>query len=368
VIPVSDGIIWFTPDAVARAPGLPPRISVLPARDAAGRTFSFTAAGLHPFTQPLFQTLLEGIDQDWSAPGPATQRNYATLPPGSHTFRARRIAGENDREFPQAAFTIDVPTPWWRTPWAVLGLVAAAALLAWGTTRALARRRIKQLERQGAMERERARIARDIHDSLGAGLTRVALMSDLARRGQRPAAEVRERLDAIHRDAHDLTRSVDEIVWAVNPRNDTAARFVSYVVHDVEQFVRAGELTLRLDVPDYLPDNLPLTAQVRHHVCLAVRELLQNVLRHAQATHIDFSITLGDEQLVVTVADDGIGFTGTGDQAIGQDGLANVADRIAEVGGTVTFDTSAQAGARVAISVPIAERQTALNGSGWHGT
>lgn len=363
VFPVSDGIVGFSPERTAGPVGLPPRISVSTGANAGSRTFSFAAAGPYQLAQPLFQTRLKGVDQDWSVPSPITQRHYASLPSGSHTFLVRRIAGENDREFPAATLSIVVPAPWWRTPWAVAGLVAAAAVVAWSTTRALARRRILQLERQGAMERERARIARDIHDSLGAGLTRVALMSDLARRGQRPPDEVRERLDAIHRDARHLTRSVDEIVWAVNPRNDTAARFVSYVVYDVEQFVRAGDLTLRLDVPDHLPEDLPLTAQVRHHVCLAVRELLQNVLRHAQATHIDFSITLTDGWLVVTVTDDGIGCPGAGDQTIGQDGLANVTDRVAEVGGRVAFDTPVRGGTRVVISVPFAERPAVLIGS-----
>jgi signal transduction histidine kinase/streptogramin lyase len=364
VVPVSDGLVGFLPERAAAAPGLPPQITVSAGATTGGRTFFFTAPGPHPFTQPLFQTRLQEVDQDWSAPAPAMQRHYASLPPGTHSFLVRRIAGENDREFPLARLSINVPAPWWRTPWAVAGLVAAAALAAWGTTRALARRRILQLERQGAMERERARIARDIHDSLGAGLTRVALMSDLARRGQRPPDDVRTRLDAIHRDARDLTRSVDEIVWAVNPRNDTAARFVSYVVHDVEQSVRAGELTLRLDVPDRLPEDLPLTAQVRHHVCLAVRELLQNVLRHAQATHIDFSIRLADDRLVVSVTDDGIGFAGAGDQDIGQDGLANVTNRVAEVGGKVTFDAPAGAGTRVEIRVPLAGRPAVAKNAG----
>ena len=363
VFPLSDGIIQFAPEGISAAAGPPPQIRGTPDSKEPGRTFFFTSPGMHPLEPPLFQTQLDGVDQDWSPPTSATHRSYASLSPGRYAFRVREVTGESERDFPGGSLVIDVPVPWWRTPWTVAGLVAAAALAAWGATRAIARRRILQLERQGAMERERARIARDIHDSLGAGLTRVALMSDLARRGDRPAEEIRERLDAIHRDARDLTRSVDEIVWAVNPRNDTADRFISYVVHDVEQFVRAGDLTLRLDVPDRLPDDLPLTAQVRHHVCLAVRELLQNVLRHAHASHIDFAITLAENRLSVTVADDGVGLRGGGDPAIGQDGLANVADRLAEVGGTVTFDAPARAGTRAVMSVPLTERTTVVHGT-----
>ncbi len=365
VVPQANGVIRCDPAALA--PHLqaarPPLI-----RREEGLTlaFSVAASGLVWGEPPLFQTMLAGVDHDWSPPSTEPRREYPAVPPGSYEFRARIVAGETDRDFPVARLSVALPIPWWRSPAAVAGLAAATATIAWAISRGLARRRIADLERQRELDRERARIARDIHDSLGAGLTRVALLSDLARRSDRPA-DVRDRLDAIHRDARDLTRSVDEIVWAVNPGNDTAARFVSYVVHDVEQFARAGDLSLRLDVPDRLED-LPLPAGVRHHVCLAVRELLQNVLRHAQATHLDFSIAFDERSLTIAVADDGVGFSGGGDQAIGQDGLANLGSRVAEVGGEVTIEASARAGTQVTIRVPLEPQRPSLSGRAIHAT
>ena len=130
-----------------------------------------------------------------------------------------------------------VAAPWWRRPatLAVFGiaLTATAATIAREATRRRSRRVIEALEWQRAMDCERARIARDIHDSLGAGLTRMAMMSDLARKGAMSQTNLPDRLDAIYRNARSLARSVDEIVWAVNPRNDTVAQFTSYVVQDV---------------------------------------------------------------------------------------------------------------------------------------
>jgi len=357
VVPLAHGLVRFDPSALPAQP--PPRPASIRRGAGPGVAFTFAVPGLTWGEPPLFQTMLAGVDRDWSPPSAEARREYSAVPTGSYEFRVRLVAGETDRDFPVARLSVAVPAPWWRSPVAVLGLAGLAAGAGWGISRGLARRRIADLERQRELDRERARIARDIHDSLGAGLTRVALLSDLARRSDRPG-DVRERLDAIHRDARDLTRSVDEIVWAVNPGNDTAGRFVSYVVHDVEQFARAGDLSLRLDVPDRLAEDPPLPAGGRHHVCLAIRELLQNVLRHARASHLDFGIIVDPETLLVTVADDGIGCSCAGEQEIGQDGLANVRSRVAEIGGELIIETSARTGTQVRIRVPLEPRRSAV--------
>jgi signal transduction histidine kinase len=236
----------------------------------------------------------------------------------------------------------------------VAGLAAAVGR---ELTRRRSRRVIAALEWQRAMDHERARIARDIHDGLGAGLTRMAMMSDLARKGATPQAGLPDRLDAIYRTARSLARSVDEIVWAVNPRNDTVSRFLSYVVNDVEEFVHAGDLSLRLDVPDGPPDDRLLPTHVRHHLCLAIREALQNVLRHADARHVDFSIRLEGGMLIVAIRDDSIGFAVDQPTAAEQDGLVNMRHRIAEIGGRVDVHSAAGSGTAVTFHVPFDARR-----------
>jgi signal transduction histidine kinase/ligand-binding sensor domain-containing protein len=356
VIPLSRGLLEFDPTAVSRVTvesGRPQVERLVAPRYA----FRFDSPGIHWGAAPLFQTRLVGVDAGWSMPTTVGRRDYASLPAGKHRFEVRAVAGETDREFPTTAIEVDVPVPWYRTGWALTGLsLGVGGLAAWVSrelTRLRARRRIAALERQQDMERERARIARDIHDSLGAGLTRMALMSDLARKASGAPEPVRDRLDAIYKNARGLARSVDEIVWAVNPRNDTVSQFVSYVVNDVEEFVRAGDLTLRLEVPDGLPDDRPLSTQVRHHVCLAVREILQNVLRHAQATHVDFTILVSDITLSVIVHDDGVGFERDQKLAAEQDGLENLRARVAEIDGRVVFESRPGSGTRVTLTVPL---------------
>jgi len=363
-VPVTNGVVRFVPATVpsATSAGVAPLVT----RDAdVPYGFRFATTGLHWATPPLHQTRLSGVDDAWSPSSQADRRDYASLPPGEHVFEVRSIAGETDRDFPIASLPVTVAAPWWRRPVTLAGfgtaLAVTAATIAREVTRRRSRRVIEALELQRAMDRERARIARDIHDSLGAGLTRMAMMSDLARKGAMPQTNLPDRLDAIYRNARSLARSVDEIVWAVNPRNDTVAQFTSYVVQDVEEFVHAGDLSLRLDVPDRPGDERPLSTHVRHHVCLAIREALQNVLRHAEATHVDFSIRVDESSMNVAIRDDGVGFATDLPPAAEQDGLANMRHRLGAVGGSVAIASAPHSGTTVTFHVPVDFRR---NGAG----
>ena len=354
-VPVSNGILRFDPAVVTGSPttAAAPTASLSPGPPV---TLRFSTPGMRWGTDVLHQSRLLDVDPDWSAATPAGERDFAQLPPGEHVFEVRAVTGETDADFPVTVLPVRVPVPWWRRPAAVVALGAVVAALAAAVGREVTRRRsrrvIAALEWQRAMDHERARIARDIHDGLGAGLTRMAMMSDLARKGATPQAGLPDRLDAIYRTARSLARSVDEIVWAVNPRNDTVSRFLSYVVNDVEEFVHAGDLSLRLDVPDGPSDDRQLPTHVRHHLCLAIREALQNVLRHANAGHVDFSIRLDRGMLVVVIRDDGVGFSTDEPTTAEQDGLANMRHRVAEIGGRVEVDSAAGSGTSVTFHVP----------------
>ncbi|MFM1995925.1 MAG: hypothetical protein RLZZ111_312 [Planctomycetota bacterium] len=364
VVPLAHGIATFDPAWLpgrARVTG-PPVIEPTAGGDGSRHGFTVSSPGVQWGDAPLYQTFVRGVDTAWSSPASATRRDYAVLPSGEQRFEARLVAGEEDRDFPSAKLDLEVPTPLWLRPavWAFAAAIGSLGtfFVAREVTRRRARREVEQLERQREMDRERARIARDIHDSLGAGLTQVALMSDLARRGGLPADEIRDRFETIYGRARRLARSVDEIVWAVNPKNDTVGQFIPFVVNDVEDFARAGDLTLRLHLPDGPCAAIPLSTQVRHHLCLAIREVLQNVLRHARATQIDFTIDVLPESLAVAIRDDGVGFEAGRPLGPDQDGLANIRARLAELGGRAAIDSVPGAGTCVRLTVPLGGEPT----------
>jgi|GEM_PF-2995153 len=333
------------------------------ARDG-GACFRYSAVTTDSFDPPLYQTRLSGVDLDWSPPAAANERLYATIPSGRHRFEVRHVRGDAASSFPHAFHEIDVPPTLWQTGW-FIGLVAVtAAAVAGGAaglvSRMLARRRIAALEWERERERDRIRIARDIHDSLGAGLTQMALMSDLLRQTSRTphdadgglGSEAGVTLDDLYDSARRLTRSVDEIVWAVNPANDSLDRVVAFIAHDVESMARSGGLELEVRIPDDLQDMV-VASQVRHHLCMIVREAVANVLEHALATTLSFSLRVRDERLVIEVGDDGVGFDERRTPAAVHNGLVNMRARAAECGGTLTLDAAAGRGVRVVLEVPL---------------
>jgi len=301
------------------ATGNPPAILIeLDVIDGLSR-FRWADVTTHEFDPPLYQTRLEGVDADWSLPTSDTTRTYASIPSGRHRFEVRHLRGDAVEDAPTGAVEITIPVPFWRTAWFLaVGAAGVATLAAAGGTavsRALARRRIAQLEHEQERQRDRARIARDIHDGLGAGLAHMAMMSDLMRYKSRGDGalgvtgppHLDEALDEMFRSAQSLTRAVDEIVWAVNPANDTLQRLFTFLAHDIEDMARGGDLELRIHVDDDAPDII-LPATARHHLCMIVREAVANVLKHAHANSLEVSLRCQTSALDITITDDGIGF------------------------------------------------------------
>ena len=326
--------------------------------------FRWSDVTTHEFDTPLYQTRLVGVDADWSAPSGETTRAYASIPPGRHRFEARHLRGDAVEDAPSGAVEITVPTPFWKSIWvlATAGVVVAAVAAAGGTavSRALAMRSIAQLEREQERQRDRARIARDIHDSLGAGIAQMAMLSDVMRRGSGDAttagavgrAQLDEAFDEMFRSAQSLTRAVDEIVWAVNPANDTLRRLFTFLAHDVEELARSGDLELSIEVEDDAPD-IGLPSTVRHHLCMLVREAVANVLKHARATTLDVALRYHGGAIDISIADDGCGFSPVEPAHDGRDGLANMRTRVDELGGSLSIDSRLGSGTRVAIHVPL---------------
>jgi signal transduction histidine kinase len=291
-----------------------------------------------------------------SGPG---QAEYARLKPGRYWFRvaAAKVNGELTGQEISLPLIVVAPLYQRWEFWLVIGALAAA-VAAWIGRVAIQRRMQRQvaaLEQEQAMERERARIARDLHDNIGAGLTEIAMQSDWVHNdlAQGPTEETRKRAERIRQSAMELARSVDEIVWATNPANDTVKRFVNYLTQCTAQFLDAAGLRVRFDIPEAMPSTA-LPGKARHCLFLAVREALNNAIRHAQADLIRLDIRAENSSLRIAVEDNGCGFAPEQTTAAGtHEGLANMRRRMEDIGGSFQITSHPGGGTRVEFIAPL---------------
>ncbi len=316
--------------------------------------FSYTGLSFAAPERVRFRTLMEGLESDWREVGTRRVTAYEAVPPGRYRFRVQ--AANNDGVWSPmgAAIAVTVRPHIWETLWfRVLATVLAAAVAAgagWGIARGRMRRRLARIELQSARETERARIARDLHDDLGASLTEISMLAAIATEGHAPAETLREPLQQIAGKAHTLVGALDEIVWAVNPRHDTLASLADYLAAFAAEFLASTGLALRLDVARDLPP-LALDAERRHGLFLAVREALNNAVKHSGAREIWLRLRLDADCLLITIEDHGRGFDPA--KKTGGDGLRNLRERLASLGGDGRIDSIDGAGTRVHLRLPL---------------
>jgi signal transduction histidine kinase/ligand-binding sensor domain-containing protein len=307
---------------------------------------------------------LEGHDADWQEALESRTATYSRLPAGTYTFYVEaRLADGSSREAHEAR-TIIVSPQWWQTWWfqsaALFVLLALVVQIVRGVSNRRLRKKLERAERAGALERERARIARDIHDDLGASLSRVSLLTQEARQHADPTH--RGYFGQIYETVSQITRSMDEIVWAIDPRYDDLDGLASYLVSYAQEFLSVADLRCRLDVPDRLP-TMVLSSQQRHHIFLGLKEALNNVVKHARATEVTIAITVKQNIFTMTVTDNGGGLESksspTSDDSqpavrtTSGHGLANMKARMGEVAGKCHIGQAQHGGTVVVFELPI---------------
>jgi signal transduction histidine kinase len=220
------------------------------------------------------------------------------------------------------------------------------------------RLRFERLERESAMERERTRIARDIHDEIGAGLTRISFLAQGAPSGFAAEGQ-RSYFDQIYTATTAMTRSIDEIVWALDARHDNLDSLEFYLGNYAQGFLGVAKVRCRLNAPRPLP-RVDVSSHVRHQLFMAFKEALNNCVKHAHATEVAIDIDYRDGNLVVTIADNGCGLhAGDGGAAATEarvssgHGLENLAQRLASIGGDARIGDAKNGGAEVALTVPL---------------
>jgi signal transduction histidine kinase len=326
----------------------------------------FTALNFVAPQEIQFRHKLEGSDADWVDDAGARQAHYGHLPRGNYRFRVAARMADGPWLEARDAFVFTNPTPIFYQTWAIGLYVFAAVSLVAGTVRIIShrrlRRRLARLEQERSLERERMRIARDMHDEMGSKLTKISFLSehlqmDAAQRG--PALE---KIQSIAQTSRDLLQTMDEIVWVVNPRNDTLENLVAYLSHYAVEYFQNTSVECDLRLPSEIPQH-PLSSEARHNLFLTFEEALNNVLKHSGATKVKVAMSVNAHDLEIKIADNGRGvdpgalLAANGDTGAGRhgNGLRNMRQRLAALNGNFLVGSPDGGGTTVTLQIRLNE-------------
>lgn len=317
--------------------------------------FQFVALNFSAPEKVQVRHQLSGMDLDWVQTSSEHAATYPRLPPGRYEMRVR--AGNQDGLWNEtgAKLTVIMAAAWWQTWWfAGAALLAFTGLVAWLARHWSHRRlqlRLKRLEHAHALEKERARIARDLHDELGGGITQVKL---LAERLKRPGSsgEIQATAGKLAWRAKRLTADLQSIVWAVSPHNNTWDRLAAFIGQFAQRFFRETGVQCLVEGSEGIPARA-LAPETQHHLLAVTKEALNNTLKHAQATQVIITLSQTDNIFGLLIHDNGVGFVPANPGHTASNGLNNMYSRIGEIGGTLTIRSEPRQGTTIIIRLPL---------------
>jgi signal transduction histidine kinase len=304
-----------------------------------------------------FKYRLEGRDTGWTDARGERVANYPNLSPGHYRFRVIALNEDGVPNETGGFLEITVQPQFWQTLWFRAVVILCLGAIAIAIVRYISTQKLKrevQLHKQHEeLERERARIARDLHDQLGANLTQVALLGEMAQEDKNSPGEIELHAQQISHTARETTRALDEIVWAVNPANDTLEGLANYACKYAQEYLALAGLRYRADVPTQLPAT-EIPPEVRHNVFLAFKESVNNVVKHAHASEVWIRLHLAPENFIFEIEDNGRGLGDVNSKAAQmRNGLRNMKKRMADIGGEFSIAPGENGGTIVRLTVPV---------------
>jgi signal transduction histidine kinase len=279
---------------------------------------------------------------------------YDDLPPGHYRFALERLTmiGVPTGELSFCEF--EVPMPFWKTRWfwGVVFFSVLAGFFLRQQYRVKRRLQAENLEfaQQQILERERIRIAQDIHDDLGAQVAQISLVSAMAEGSVAADPVSKQTFQQITELSRKLVGSLYATVWVVNPENDNLEAVGSYLCQIFNQMISQADLDCWMEVPT-LPSDLPISSHQRHNLAMAVKEATNNIIKHAGATEARMSINLENSTLNISIKDNGVGFNPESIKP--GNGMGNLISRLEGIGGSAAVKSRPGAGTQVHLQMPI---------------
>jgi signal transduction histidine kinase len=297
--------------------------------------------------------MLEGSgNENWSEPSTNTSINFVNLSPGEYTLKAKAIFLHGLYPVIESSFSFTILPPWWLTWWFKSIVILVIVGLVFQGVRFYIRRKLElqrvMLEKKQAIEKERTRIATDMHDDLGAGLSQIKFLSEAIGMKRQKHLPIEEEVSSIRSFSDEMIDKMGEIVWALNEKNDTLNDLLSYTRSYAVEYLAQNGINCHVDEPENIPQT-DLTGEFRRNIYLTAKEALHNIVKHAQASEVWIQIAI-EKRLTIKINDNGIGLDHSTPNSFGN-GLMSMKNRIEELRGS--FEIKSKNGTEIIIRVPL---------------
>jgi signal transduction histidine kinase len=307
-------------------------------------SFDFTALNFSQNETITYAYKLEGFDKDWTYSNTRHYASYTNVPGGNYTFRIKAKAGDSNWQERQLKFTLNIATAWYKQWW--FYLVASFIILVLFYT--IYTYRINQLVK---MQKMRTRIAGELHDEVGSVLTSIAYYSELAK--MEPGSNnsrIKTLLDKIGGSSRKTVNSMNEIVWFINPKNDSSEQLLRRMKIVAVELIAERNISYDINF-DELLNHVKLTMEQRRNIYLIFKEAVNNAVKYADCSHIKLILTLHNNILVMEIDDNGKGFNETTNNY--GNGIYNMQDRAKEMHASISISSKENLGTTICLKLPL---------------
>ncbi len=317
----------------------------------------------HSYEEPLRyeHRLVSSNGVEWLGETQLRTVQYTSLQPGDYSFDVWAVKPDGVRSETASHLEFTVLPPWWQRWWAVGGLL----LLVGGILYGLHKMHLRQVL---AVERIRSRIATDLHDEIGAGLTHIGLLSEVSIRkaamqttpagdvleeGQSGNVEMQQSMLRVGDVARELSQAMSDVVWSINPKHDSVAALYRRLRSFASEICDAKGIQLNMEIADHIT-RMKLHPEVRRNLLLIAKEALHNMAKYSGSQSVSVNMGLQGNELLLVVEDHGRGFDTTGKSE--GNGLFNMANRAEKLGGKCLIRSAPGQGTRVEARIPMEQK------------
>jgi ligand-binding sensor domain-containing protein len=312
-------------------------------------SFDFIGITMNQPQNVKYQYKLEGLDKSEGKITTRTSASYGNLGEGNYIFKVKAMNSDGvwSKEF---KYTFTIRRPWWRTWWFRILAIALLSAVIFFISRFVYHYQLRKqrvaLEKQLAVQYERQRISADLHDDIGSTLSSINIYAGLAKK----EADNDFYLDSIHQNVNEVVSKLDDLVWSINPRYDTLGSIAERLYVYAEPAATTKEIVFNILIDDNVKEMRP-SAEIKHHLYMVLKELINNAIKHAGCKNISTQFTYESKELMVVVNDDGKGFDRN---MIRKDrnGLGNMQQRVTDMNGRMVIESNSGFGTKMTIRIP----------------